>query len=437
MRKIYDRILEIRGNTCTVRAKDVALGETAQIYLGNKTRKHGMVIRIQDDLVTLQVFESTGGLSTSDRVLFLKHTKRTFIGEHLLSRRFNAQGVPIDGGTHLEGVEVDLSNQTFNPVRRTIPSQFVRTNIPMIDVYNTLVRSQKLPIFSTSGEPYNELIMRIANQTDSDIILIGGMGLRYDDYLQFVDNAESSGSISKTAMFIHLATDPAVECLLIPDMVLTAAEQFAIQGKNVLVMLTDMTAYADAHKEIQIGQDMIPSNRGYPGDLYSQLAFRYEKAVDILDSGSITLLAVTTMPGGDITHPIPDNTGYITEGQYFLQNGVIDPFGSLSRLKQLVIGKSTREDHSIIANITIRLYAEALKGRERESMGFKLSSWDEKLLGYATLFEEVMMDLEKNIPLEEALNEGWKILARCFDRQEVGIPEKMLDQYWPLNPSQH
>src|SRR6185295_5064469 len=214
-------------------------------------------------------------------------------------------------------------------------------------------------------------------------------------------------------------------------MALACAEKFAMEGKNVLVLLTDMSAFADAIKEISITMDQVPSNRGYPGSLYSDLASRYEKAVDIEGSGSITIISVTTMPGGDVTHPIPDNTGYITEGQFYLHGKRIDPFGSLSRLKQLVIGKVTREDHGDLANAMIRLYAESKKARERRAMGFRLSKWDEKLLNYSHHFENKMMNLEVNLPLEEALDEGWKILSECFSPEEVGIKQTILTKYWP------
>ena len=307
----------------------------------------------------------------------------------------------------------------------------VRTNIPMIDVFNCLVKSQKIPIFSVPGEPYNQLLMRIANQTDADVVIIAGMGLTFKDYQAFIDNAEESGSMNKTLMFIHTATDPAVECLLVPDMALACAEKFATNDKNVLVLLTDMTAFSDAIKEIAITMDQVPSNRGYPGSLYSDLASRYEKAVSIEGSGSITIVAVTTMPGDDVTHPVPDNTGYITEGQFYLHNGAIDPFGSLSRLKQLVIGKVTREDHADLANAMIRLYAESKKARERQGMGFKLSQWDEKLLKYSHEFENSMMNLEVNYALEDALDLGWRILADCFDSQQVGIKQSMIEKFWP------
>lgn len=431
MKKIYDRIDSIRGNLISVKAKNVGLGELARIEKKDETSALASVLAIDGDHVTLLAFEDPRGVSTGDRVTFLGRDVQVTVGEQLLGRRLSGTGEPIDGGPEVSGAKMDIGQPSFNPVRRIIPHEMVRTNIPMIDLFNCLVKSQKIPIFSVSGEPYNALLMRIANQTDADVVVIGGMGLRYDDYQAFIDNAERSGSMEKTVMFIHKATEPAVECLLVPDMALAAAEQFAVKDKNVLVLLTDMTAYADSIKEVMITMDQVPSNRGYPGSLYSDLAARYEKAVDIDGSGSITIIAVTTMPGGDVTHPVPDNTGYITEGQFYLHDGSIDPFGSLSRLKQQVIGKVTREDHGDLANALIRLYAESKKSRERQSMGFRLSQWDEKLLAFSEQFEKDLMSLEVNIPIEEALDLGWKILKDCFDKHETGIKQSLVDTYWP------
>src|SRR5579872_3059728 len=431
MRKIYDRIVDMRGNLLTVIAENVTLGEMARIHKKNGDSTYASVLRIDGDKVTLQAFENTRGIGTHDRVSFLGKQMEGVVSEALLGRRFDGSGEPIDKGPAVVGEHVEVNSPSFNPVRRIVPHELVRTNIPMIDVFNCLVKSQKIPIFSIPGEPYNALLMRIANQTDADVVVIAGMGLRFDDYQAFIDNAEKAGSIEKTVMFIHTATDPAVECVLVPDMALAVAEKFAILGKDVLVLMTDMTAFADAMKEIAITMDQIPSNRGYPGSLYSDLASRYEKAVDIDGQGSITILSVTTMPGGDVTHPIPDNTGYITEGQFYLHGGAIDPFGSLSRLKQQVIGKVTREDHSDLANTMIRLYADSKKARERQGMGFKLSRWDEKLLHYSYLFEERMMNLQVNLPLEAALDLGWLTLAECFELEEVGIKKQISDKYWP------
>lgn len=430
MRKIYERIEDIRGNLVTVVADGVGLGELARIDLKDGRHAYASVLRIDENKVTLQVFQNTRGISTGDSVTFLHRQMEATFSEALLGRRFNGSGVPIDKGPDIVGDPIPIGGPSFNPVKRVIPRELVRTNIPMIDVYNCLVKSQKIPIFSVAGEPYNALLMRIANQTDADVVVIAGMGLTFAEYAAFIENAESSGSMHKTVMFVHRATDPAVECVLVPDMALAVAEQFALEGKDVLVLLTDMTAFADALKEIAITMDQIPSNRGYPGSLYSDLASRYEKAVQ-LDKGSITCVAVTTMPGDDVTHPVPDNTGYITEGQFYLHGGYIDPFGSLSRLKQLVIGKVTREDHGELANMTIRLYAESKKARERRAMGFRLSKWDEQLLHYAGLFEEHMMDLHVNIPLEDALDMGWRILADCFQKGQVGAKQAIVDKFWP------
>jgi V/A-type H+-transporting ATPase subunit B len=431
MKKVYDRIVDMRGNLITVIAQNVSLGELAKIQKNDGRTIFASVLRIEGDKVTLQSFENTRGIATSDKVVFLGREMQAICGDALLGRRLNGAGESIDNGPPVRGDQIEIGSPSFNPVRRIVPRDLVRTNIPMIDVFNCLVKSQKIPIFSIAGEPYNQLLMRIANQTNADIVIIGGMGLRFDDYQAFIDNAEKSGSSEKTIMFVHKATDPAVECMLVPDMALACAEKFAVQDKNVLVLLTDMTAFADAIKEIMITMDQVPSNRGYPGSLYSDLASRYEKAVDIDGSGSITIISVTTMPGGDVTHPIPDNTGYITEGQFYLHGGKIDPFGSLSRLKQQVIGKVTREDHGDIANTQIRLYADSKKAKERQSMGFRLSKWDEKLLHYGNLFEERMMNLEVNYTLEEALDLGWKTLAECFDKNEVGIKQSLVDKYWP------
>jgi V/A-type H+-transporting ATPase subunit B len=300
----------------------------------------------------------------------------------------------------------------------------------MIDIFNTLVESQKLPIFSVAGEPYNPLLARIALQAEVDVIILGGMGLKHDDYLAFRDTLDESGALTRSVLFIHTASDPTVECLMVPDIALAVAERFALDNKRVLVLLTDMTNFADSMKEIAITMEQVPSNRGYPGDLYSQLASRYEKAVDFEKAGSITVLAATTMPGDDVTHPVPDNTGYITEGQFYLRQGRIEPFGSLSRLKQCVNGK-TRDDHRTIMNTMIQLYAGFKETLEKQSMGFRMSDWDKKLLKYGKEFEKAMMDLNVNIPLEEALDLGWQILKDCFEPEETGVPTTILEEFWP------
>jgi len=431
MKKVYSKIESITGNVITVRATDVRYGDLAEIDTAFGTSL-AEVIRLQNELVSLQVFAGGRGISTGDTVRFLGHPMRVSFSENLMGRVFTGSGAPRDKGPEMKENLIPIGGPSVNPSKRIIPRRMIRTGIPMIDLFNTLVVSQKLPIFSVSGEPYNELLARIAMQAEVDVIILGGMGLKYDDYLYFKDTLEEGGALSRTVMFVHTAADPVVECLMVPDISLAVAEQFALQGKDVLVLLTDMTNFADAMKEIAITQEQVPSNRGYPGDLYSQLAARYEKAVDFDTAGSITILGVTTMPGDDVTHPVPDNTGYITEGQYYLKNGRIEPFGSLSRLKQQVNGK-TRSDHRALMDGMIKLYAAYKDTLEKKAMGFMMSDWDNKLLKYGELFEKEMMDLSVNIPLERALDLGWEILASCFSPEETGLRTELINTYWPKN----
>ncbi|MEG1480006.1 MAG: V-type ATP synthase subunit B [Kiritimatiellia bacterium] len=429
MHKLYHRIDNISGSVVTLRATGVRNKELAEIESRTGTSL-AQVIKLAGDEVTLQVFAGARGIAVDAEVKFLGHPMQVPFGDELLGRVFTGSARPRDNGPELSMSPTDIGTPSVNPAKRIIPRHMVRTGIPMIDVFNTLVESQKLPIFARAGEPYNDLLARIALQAEVDIIILGGMGLKHDDYLAFRDTLDASGALSRTVMFVHTAADPVVECMLVPDLSLAVAEQFALKGKRVLVLLTDMTSFADAMKEIAITMEQIPSNRGYPGDLYSQLASRYEKAVDFEGAGSITILAVTTMPGDDVTHPVPDNTGYITEGQFYLRNGRIEPFGSLSRLKQQV-NKDTRADHRTIMDAMIKLYAQYKDAAEKQSMGFRMSDWDKKLLKYGTLFEQKMMDISVNIPLEQALDLGWEILADCFEPMESGIPTQMTDQFWP------
>lgn len=429
MHKIYHTIDNLSGSVITLRAQGVKYRELAEVTSRSGTSL-AQVIKLDGDTVTLQVFAGARGIATDGKVRFLGRPMRVPFSDALLGRAFTGSAVPRDGGPVLTDNLIDIGTPSVNPAKRIIPRNMVRTNIPMIDVFNSLVESQKLPIFARAGEPYNPLLARIALQAEVDIIILGGMGLKHDDYLAFRDTLDESGALSRTVMFVHTAADPIVECTLVPDIALATAEQFALQGKKVLVLLTDMTSFADALKEIAITMEQIPSNRGYPGDLYSQLAARYEKAVDFEGAGSITILAATTMPGDDVTHPVPDNTGYITEGQFYLRDGRIEPFGSLSRLKQQV-NKNTREDHRTIMDAMIKLYAAFKETQEKQSMGFRMSDWDDKLLKYGERFENEMMDLSVNIPLEQALDLGWEILADCFKPGETGIPTKLTDKFWP------
>ena len=429
MHKAYPRLDRIAGNVVAVEAGDATNRELAEISWPGGTSL-AQVIRLEGGRAYLQVFAGARGLPTDARVRFLGQPMRVPASDALLGRVFDGAGRPRDHGPEVDDEGVDIAGPSVNPAKRIIPRTMVRTGIPMIDVFNTLVESQKLPIFSVPGEPYHELLARIALQAEVDRIVLGGMGLKHDDYLYFRDTLEGAGALARTVAFIHTAADPTVECLLVPDLVLAVAEQYALRGHRVLVLLSDMTNFADALKEVAITMEQIPSNRGYPGDLYSQLAARYEKAVDFDDAGSITILAVTTMPGDDVTHPVPDNTGYITEGQFYLRGGRIEPFGSLSRLKQLVNGK-TRDDHRALMNTMIQLYAAYRETLEKRAMGFRMSEWDGQLLRYGEGFEGRLMDLEVDMPLERALDEGWALLAECFEPAQTGLSSALVERHWP------
>ena len=429
MRKYYDQITRIAGNVVTVTATGVGYDELAVITT-DRGRSLAQVIRLEGDQVSLQVFAGTQGVSTEDRIHFLARPMQVPFSDKLLGRIFDGSGRPRDDRPAIEENFVNIGSPAVNPVTRRMPDKMVHTGIPMIDIFNSLVESQKLPIFSIPGQPYNELLARVGLQADADVIILGGMGLRHDDYLVFRRTFEDGGVLGRTIMFIHTAADPVVECLMVPDLCLAVGEQFALQNKRVLVLLTDMTAFADSLKEIAIIMEQIPSNRGYPGDLYTQMARRYEKAVDFDGAGSMTTLACVTMPGDDVTHPVPDNTGYITEGQFYLRNGRIEPFGSLSRLKQQVNGDS-RDDHRAIMNACIQLYALCRESREKRDMGFEMSDWDRKLLRYGDLFEGRIMDLSVNIHLFDALDRCWDILADCFEPAETGIRRSTIDKHWP------
>ena len=405
----YKDIVSIVGDIINVRVPAAMGGgvparnkELAVVEQQGKFFSLAQIIRLDRDLVSLQVFRGTNGLSTDASVRFMGELMRATYSPNVLGRVFNGSGHAIDQGPDLAmEPKVEIDGPSVNPVRRVLASRMIRTHIPMIDVFNCLVESQKIPIFSVAGEPYNKFLARIGAQADADVVIFAGLGLIFDDYHFFKTEFENSGVFSRTVMYVNLASDPVVERLMVPDMALAVAERFAVEeGKRVLVLMTDMTAYADAMKEIGIAMEHIPSNRGYMGDLYSQLARRYEKAADFKGAGSVTILTVTTMPGDDVTHPVPDNTGYITEGQFYLHNGVFDPFGSLSRLKQHVIGKETREDHGQLMNTMVRFYSEGVDAEQKQAMAFELSDYDHKLLTFVRKFRQNFMDIDVAFPLE-------------------------------------
>ena len=433
-------ILSIVGNIITVKVaststhQDIStrFGDLASVEDSNG-RSLAQVIKIDGDRVSLQVFSGTRGISTAASVRFLGHGLQVTYSDNILGRIFNGVGEPLDGGSDLEpDPKVTITGASVNPIKRVLASKMIRTQVPMIDLFNCLVESQKIPIFSIAGEPYNAFLARVGIQADADIVVFAGLGLIFDDFHYFRSQFELAGVFARTVMFCNLASDNIVERLLVPDMALAVAERFAVEeGKRVLVLMTDMTAYADAMKEVGISMEHVPSNRGYMGDLYSQLARRYEKACDYKGAGSVTILTVTTMPGNDVTHPVPDNTGYITEGQFYLHDRMLDPFGSLSRLKQHVIGKVTREDHSQIMNTMIRFYAAANDAEQKQAMAFDLSDYDQKLLKFGKLFRKRFMDINVSIPLEDALDLSWQTLAECFKESELLMKQALVDKYFP------
>jgi V/A-type H+-transporting ATPase subunit B len=436
----YANILEIAGDIVKVRVPPklagkvaVCFGDLALIETPGEASSLAQVIHIQQDRVALQVFTGTKGLSTEAKVSFLGSPMQATYSPNILGRVFRGAGQPMDSGPDLShDPKVPIGGPSVNPMRRQLASKMIRTDVPMIDLFNSLVESQKIPIFSVAGEPYNPFLARIGIQADADVVVFGGMGLIFDDYHFFRTAFDDAGVFSRTVMYVNLASDPIVERLLVPDMALAVAEKFAVEeGKRVLVLLTDMTAYADALKEVGISMERVPSNRGYMGDLYSQLARRYEKAATYREAGSVTILTVTTMPGDDVTHPVPDNTGYITEGQFYLHNGVLDPFGSLSRLKQHVIGKVTREDHAQIMNTMIRFYSGAKDAQQKQAMAFELTPFDKKLLKFGHLFQQRFMEIQVSMPLEEALDLSWRTLAECFDTEELLMKQSLVDKYFP------
>lgn len=437
----YDRILSIIGDVVRValppRTRDdpdgPRFGDLAMVSEAGSAPRLAQVVRLDEGEASLQVFSGTAGLSTRSQARFLGHAPKVAFSPNIMGRVFAGDGRPVDGGPSLtQDPQVPIGGPSANPARRALASRMIRTNVPMVDIFNCLVESQKIPIFSTSGEPHDALLARIGVQADADVVVFGGLGLTFDSLWRFRSTFEDAGVFARTVMFVNQASDPALERLLIPDMALAVAEKFAVEEKKrVLVLLTDMTAYADAMKEVGIAMERVPSNRGYLGDLYSQLARRYEKAAVFPGAGSVTILTVTTMPGGDVTHPVPDNTGYITEGQFYLREGRIDPFGSLSRLKQHVIGKETREDHSAVMNTMIRLYSGARDAQRKQAMAFELSEYDERLLRYGEFFETRFMDLSVSMPLEKALDLGWATMAECFSPEELLVRQSLIDKYYP------
>ena len=430
--KVYTKILKLTKATCTLKATGIGNEELAYV-----DGRPAQVVKIQGEEVTLQVFQGTEGISTNSEVVFTGRSPTLKVSDQLAGRFFNAYGQPIDGGPEVDGQEVPIGSPTVNPVRRKQPSELITTGIAGIDLNNTLVTGQKIPFFADPDQPYNQVMADVALRTKADKIILGGMGLSNDDYLYFRNLFDNAGALDRIVSFINTTEDPPVERLLIPDMALTAAEYFAVEkNQQVLVLLTDVTLYADALAIVSNKMDQIPSKDSMPGSLYSDLAKIYEKAAQLPSGGSITIVAVTTLSGGDITHAIPDNTGYITEGQLFLRRDtevgkvIVDPFRSLSRLKQLVIGKRTREDHPQVMNAAVRLFADAAKAKTKRDNGFDLTDYDERTIQFGADYSRSLLAIDVNIQVDEMLDTAWSLFGKYFSKIEVAIKQSLMDKYW-------
>ncbi len=429
--KVYTKITQITKATCSLKAQGVGNDELAIV-----NGRLAQVVKIWGDDVTLQVFSGTEGIPTNAEVTFLGKAPTLKVVDDLCGRFFNAFGEPIDGGPVTDGEEREIGGPSVNPVRRKQPSELIATGIAGIDLNNTLVSGQKIPFFADPDQPYNQVMANVALRAQTDRIILGGMGLTNDDYLYFKNLFDNAGVLDRIVSFVNTTEAPPVERLLVPDMALTAAEYFAVdRNEKVLVLLTDMTLYADALAIVSNRMDQIPSKDSMPGSLYSDLAKIYEKAVQFPQGGSITIIAVTTLSGGDITHAIPDNTGYITEGQLFLRKDteigkvIVDPFRSLSRLKQLVIGKKTRKDHPQVMNAAIRLYADAANARTKLENGFDLTDYDRRTLEFARDYSNELLAIDVNIGITQMLDTAWVLFRKYFNRSELGIKKEIVDEF--------
>lgn len=430
--KVYKELSAITKATVTLEATGVGNEEMAFV-----DERPAQVVKIQGNRVTLQVFSGTEGIATNAKVIFTGKSPTLKVGPQLAGRYFNAFGDPIDGGPEIEGQEVEIGGPTVNPVRRQQPSELIATGIAGIDLNNTLVTGQKIPFFADPDQPYNQVMADVALRAHADKIILGGMGLSNDDFLYYRSVFDNAGVQHKIISFINTTDNPPVERLLVPDMCLSAAEYFATtHHEKVLVLLSDMTLFADALAIVSNKMDQIPSKDSMPGSLYSDLARIYEKAAQFPDGGSITIIAVTTLNEGDITHAIPDNTGYITEGQLFLRRDttvgkvIVDPFRSLSRLKQIVIGKKTREDHPQVMNSLVRLFSDAANARTKKENGFDLTNYDTRALKFAEDYSRSLLAVDINIDTDAMLDRGWDLMAKHFKKSEIGIKDELVEKYW-------
>ena len=455
MIKEYRTIQEVVGPLMLVRdVENVTYDELGEIELPNGEVRRCKVLEINGSNALVQMFENSAGINLAQsKVRFLGHGTQLGVSMDMLGRVFDGMGHPKDGGPEILAEKyLDINGTPMNPTARNYPSEFIQTGVSAIDGLNTLVRGQKLPIFSGSGLPHAQLAAQIARQakvlgTDTKFaVVFAAIGITFEEADFFVSDFKRTGAIDRTVLFLNLANDPAIERIATPRMALTAAEYLAFDcGMHVLVILTDITNYAEALREVSAARKEVPGRRGYPGNLYTDLATMYERAGRLLDKeGSITMVPILTMPEDDKTHPIPDLTGYITEGQIILSRELyrkdvtppIDVLPSLSRLKDKGIGKGkTREDHASTMN---QLFSAYSRGKEAKELAVilgdaALTDIDKKYAAFADAFEReyVSQGYDTNRSIEETLDLGWKLLAMLPRSELKRIRDDMLDRYWP------
>ncbi|MGQ0535404.1 MAG: ATP synthase subunit B [Methanobacteriota archaeon] len=452
--KEYRTITDVAGPLVFVgKTEPVGYGELVEIRLGTGEKKRGQVLDTSETLVAVQVFEGTTGIDRESTVKFLGDTIKLPVTKKLLGRILSGAGEPLDGGPEIVPEKrIDIIGAAINPWARDGPNEFIQTGISTIDGMNTLVRGQKLPIFSGSGLPHNEIALQIARQAkvrgsgEEFAVVFCAMGITSEEAQFFMRDFERTGALQRACVFLNLADDPAIERLITPRMALTAAEYLAFEHDyHVLVVLTDMTNYCEALRQIGAAREEVPGRRGYPGYMYTDLAQIYERAGRIKGKkGSITQFPILTMPGDDITHPIPDLTGYITEGQVVIsrelhRKGIYPPINvlpSLSRLMNQGIGKGkTREDHKACSDQCYAAYAEGrdLRGLVAIVGEEALSARDKKFLEFADLFEDkvVRQGRDEDRTIEETLESFWQLLGTLPEEALTRIDRKYIEKYHP------
>ncbi|MEZ5336186.1 MAG: ATP synthase subunit B [Methanolobus sp.] len=458
MTKEYKTITEISGPLMFLeKTEPVGYGELVHINLPDGTTKRGQVLDTSKDVVAVQVFEGTGGLNEESGVVFSGETIKLPVSKDMLGRILSGSGEPLDGGPRIVPEDrIDVNGASMNPYSRMPPEDFIQTGISTIDGTNTLVRGQKLPIFSGSGLPHNEIALQIARQakvpgsTEDFAVVFAAMGITNEEAQYFMEDFEKTGALERAVVFLNLADDPAVERIITPRMALTAAEYLAYEhDMHVLVILTDITNYCEALRQMGAAREEVPGRRGYPGYMYTDLASLYERAGVIKGrKGSVTQFSILTMPGDDITHPIPDLSGYITEGQIVVSRelhmkGIYPPINvlpSLSRLMNSGIGEGkTRDDHKAVSD---QMYAGYAEGRDLRGLVAivgkeALSERDQKILEFADLFEDrfVRQGRDEDRSIEDTLEVGWSILSELPVALLTRIDNKYIDKYHPAQKS--